>query len=158
MIVRLVAIFILAGLGCSPVDRDSMVKTSSHDRVFFYSEGAFHEIKGQDEADQIIEEAIRLFSQADDIYLKSITKRDLDKYRGSKCIEILFAQPREIHVKAIKEDKEISKILIPLDEAMRKKHAHIIYGDPEYEEFNLVLNSEGCGKLLKILSDARLMK
>jgi hypothetical protein len=154
MIVRLAAICMLGALACSPVDKDSTVERNSYDRVLFYSEGACQEIKGADAGNRIVEEAIRLFSQADDMYLKSVSESDLDRYRESMCIEVLFAKSRSIFIKAIKVNKEIAKILVPLTEDMCKRHAHIIYGDADYKPFNLVLNSEGCDKLREVIEGA----
>ena len=150
--------FIFAGLVCPPMVNAQTEKMNNCDTVFIYSKGTCKQVTHTNALQQIVEEATRLFAQADDIYLKSISERDIDKFRERNCIEVLFAQPKDILVQAIKQEKTISKILIPLDESVCAKRAHIIYGDPDYKPFNLLLNSEGCGRLQKIVEALYLTK
>ncbi len=123
------------------------------DRVLFYCKGRSKQITDPTDVQRVIEEAISLFAHADDIYVKPISNKDIDEFRKKYCVEIIFTQPREIVILAIRETKIISKILIPLDESMCASHAHILFGDPDYKTFNMLLKSKGCLNLKRIIRD-----
>lgn len=89
-------------------------------------------------------------------YLKSISTSDIGDFRKRICVVILFELPKDITTRAIKRERTIFKILIPLDESMCTNYVHIIYGDPDYKPFNLLLNSEGCGSLQQIIKNGGL--
>ena len=150
--------FILAGLVCTPMVNTQTEKMKCCDTVFIYSKGTSKQVTHTNALQRIVDEATRLFDQADNIYWRPLSQSDIDGFRERSCIEIIFANPREMVVRAIKESKTISKFLIPLDKSMCADYAHIIYGDPDYKTFNLLLNSEGCGRLQKIVEALYLTK
>ena len=131
-----------------------MEKERNRDRVLLYSQGVPREIGDANAAERIIAEVVRLFTEADDFYWKAVTESDIEGFRRKGCVEVIFANPRALVVQAVKETKTISKLLIPLDEAMCAHDAHIIYGNPEYDSFNLLLNSQGCGDLQELVQKA----
>ena len=153
MIAKIAWVFVMAGLACTPAAKDQMEKEGNRDRVFLYSQGVPQEIRDANAAESIIVEVTRLFSEADDFYWKAISDSDIEEFRRKGCVEVIFANAREIVIEAVKETRIISRLLIPLDEAMCSHDAHIIYGDPEYDSFNLLLNSQGCGTLKKLVED-----
>ena len=107
MTFRRVAAFIIAGLACCQVGSVQIDEMKSCDKVFIYSEGMSTQIKHSNVAQGIIKEATRLFGQADNIYWKPISQSDIEKFRGSNCIEIIFTNPKEIVVCAIKKVKTV---------------------------------------------------
>ena len=152
MVISLFLVAIIIGLFCPSILSAQLGKMDACDKVFILIKGVSKQITEEDEKQKIIEEIIRLFSQADDIYLKSFSKSEIDKFRKSICVEVLFARPKDIDILRIKQKKTIHKILIPLDRSMCVDKAHIFYGDPDYKPFNVILNSEGCEKLKEIIN------
>lgn len=151
MTTRVLWALILSGLACSPVAKDPMGKQRDCDRVFIYRHGASQEIHDADASARIVKEATRLFAEADDIYWKGISLSHIEAYRETGCVEVIFESPKEIVIEAVKERRIISKLLIPLDKVGCSGDAHILYGDPDYDTFNLLLNSGGSCRLHKML-------
>lgn len=142
--------------GCPSTENKQTVETNVREKIFLYSQGTVEEITQANKVQLIVKEITKLLAQADDIYLKSVSTSDINSFHEDKCVEVLFAQPIKITIEAIKQERSISKILIPLGEAMCTRHAHIIYGDPDYKPFNMLLNSAGCKKLQEIISNKSL--
>ncbi len=156
MIPRFLYGLLLLNLACSPGSSDRLKNNSGPEGVFLWSAGVAQQIKDPTLAARISNEAVRLISEADDIYWKTIAESDIQEFRRSGCIEVVFAKTRKIVIQAVKETRNISKLLIPLASPWCSHDAHIIFGDPEYDSFNLLLNSQGCDSLKNILSNAGL--
>lgn len=152
MVIRILIVLIVAGLTCSPKVNDQTEETTSTDKVILYSKGASKQIAHRNLKHQIIEEAKHLFASADNIYLKPISTSLIKTFKDNYCLEIIFESQQKITVQAINETRTISKILIPLDKSWCADSAHIIYGDPDYKTFNMLLNSKGCKKLQEIIN------
>ena len=151
MTTRVLWALILSGLVCSPVAKYQMGKQQDCDRVFIYRHGVPQEIHDADASDRIVKEGTRLFAEADDIYWKGISLNHIEGYRKTGCVEFIFKNPKEIVIEAVKEEKIVYKLLIPLDKVGCSGDARILYGDPDYDTFNLLLNSEGSCKLQQML-------
>jgi hypothetical protein len=152
MTTKVLWMVVLLELACSPVAKDQMGEEErDSDKVFIYRHGVFQEIQEAAASDRIVKEAIRLFAEADDIYWKGISLSHIEAYRETGCVEVIFENPREIVIEAVKERKIISKLLIPLDKIGCSGDAYILYGDPDYDTFNLLLNSGGSCRLHKML-------
>jgi DNA-binding transcriptional regulator YiaG len=148
----MIVIWSVVLFGYSSIENNEMEEIAKRDKVLINSQGTSKEITQADEIQQITQETIRLFAQADNIYLKSISPSDIKKLREDKSVEVLFAQPKKITIHVIKQEKTIYKILIPLGKSWCEKNVHIIYGDPDYKPFNMLLNSKGCKKLQEIIN------
>lgn len=137
---------------------DHMMNEVAADKVFIFSKGISQQIQDPNIAQRIVDEASRLFIEADDIYWKAVTQSTLNKFREQGCVEIIYATPRKMVIQAVKETKIISMLLIPIDDIMCSHDAHIVYGDPDYDSFNLLLNSQGCSKLQKLIQELQIAK
>ena len=146
--------FLLVGLACCSAATDPVELESVHKRVLVYHQGLWQAIPDKQVEKKIMLEVIRLFIEADDFTWKSIGESDLQQFRREGCVEVVFAVPRKIVLQAVKEKKTVSRILVPLGEAMCSRDAQIVFGDPDYKNFNLLLNSRGCAGLRNMVRQA----
>jgi hypothetical protein len=156
MTVKIIALIILLGLGCSSVMVAQMEKKDVGKRVVVYVSGKGHKVSNSNLKEKIVLEAARLFMEADDFYYKAVSESDLQGFRREGCVEVIFAEPQEMILQAVNEKKIVLKLLVPLADAMCNPDAHIIFGDPEYDAFNLLLNSKGCDGLRKLVQQVNL--
>lgn len=151
MMKSLAVAFLIISVACAPAVNDEGAAMNTVDKVLVYKNGSPAEVRDTKERERIVEEVMFLLSKADDIYLKAVAPGDIEQFRKGDCVEVVFGTPRILTIEAIKKTETISKMLVPLDKSMCATHAHILYGNPDYGSFNLLLNSKGCARLSSIL-------
>lgn len=78
---------------------------------------------------------------SDDLYKMSVSPETIEAEKEDGCLEIIFKEPQSISIGAFdKRGRQIEKILLPLGQICGKGRFDIYFGDPEYDEFNIVIN------------------
>jgi hypothetical protein len=89
----------------------------------------------------------------DGTYRLIVTDKILENIRNNDFIEIFYREERVVYTNK-KNEIKMQSILIPLEGKFTSGKATIFYGNPNYLEFNVCINSKGTdllGKLRSIL-------
>lgn len=96
--------------------------------------------------EQLINDVIQLFSDADDTYLILLTPKTIADIKAGSHMELIFKEPINVKTQIGPTPLQINKILIGLKGARfgydgNNGNCSIIYGNPDYDEFNIVITT-----------------
>ncbi len=123
----------------------------TQDHVLYYFEGQTVTIVDSETVMALFDEGVHLLETANDTFLKSITPADLEHYKETGAIELVFSVPREVAMPPKGTVVSINRLLVPLFAPKNSTMAMVLYADPDYEPFNALLNSKGTAALKGLL-------
>ena len=133
-------LIVLLGDSCAAMENHIKVDEPG---IYLYQRGKATLIKEKYgcpliEFQEILVDALVL---SDDLYLLSISPETIKAERKDGCLEIIFKETQTISMGAFdKRKREIKRILFPLGQMCGKGNFDVYFGDPEYDEFNIVIN------------------
>jgi len=116
---------------------------NENDIIHYYKNGKIQEIKNCS-LTELKKKVIDCLIFSDDMYWKLLTKNMLESQKISGCIEVIFEKNIKIKIGALRNNQllEISKIFLPLKQFKNKGYLEIYYGNPNYKEYNIVINKD----------------
>lgn len=85
----------------------------------------------------------RILTDADDVYRLVINQKTLNKIKNGLYVEVVFKNPKEIFIPPRGLSKvKVKKILLGLEDGFgwqKDGSCNILFGDPDYEEYNIVV-------------------
>ena len=77
---------------------------------------------------------------SDDLYWKLVSSKIIETQKAEGCLEIIFKESQTIQIGALNKKMQVKKILLPLKQMYNQGYFEVYFGDPEYDEFNVVIN------------------
>ncbi len=114
-----------------------------------FTEGKPERIGG--DVEEIVALLEDLFREADDSFLLLVTPDLIEKVKREGAIEVAYKNPKTVKVAFLGKAVSVSKLLLPIHGRFSTPHVTLFYANPEYGEFNVLVNKKGRPAILRIM-------
>lgn len=108
--------------------------------VFHYRKGVAEKILRSE--DMIAYEVENIFFGADDTYRLIVSDKLLATIKKGEAVEVVYTKTRILKSAFLRREIEISRLIVPLEGKFASSHATVFYGNPDYGEFNVLVNKK----------------
>ena len=117
-------------------------------KVLYYRDGNTAGLINNKE--KVVMLAEDIFNGSDDTYRMVITDELIKDLKKSDAVEVVYAEPKGFRSAYLGRDVKVTRLLVPLSGRFASQGATVFYADPEYGEFNVLVNKQGGPSIKRI--------